>query len=99
MREKYLGMVVAILILCCGTTSIAQTIVKDKEDGSPVAYAHVFNQNAEYIGQTDAEGKLPDDLQGATAISISHVAYQPKKTRCRQTGQGNPDDPRHLQHR
>ncbi len=79
MREKYLGMVVAILILCCGTTSIAQTIVKDKEDGSPVAYAHVFNQNVEYIGQTDAEGKLPDDLQGATAISISHVAYQPEK--------------------
>ena len=72
-------MVAAILISCCVSTANAQTIVKDKEDGSPVAYAHVLNQNAEYIGQTDAEGKLPSDLQGATAISISHVAYQPEK--------------------
>lgn len=79
MREKYIGILAAILMLCSGVPTTAQTIVKDKEDGSPVAYAHVLNQNAEYIGQTDAEGKLPDDLQGATTISISHVAYQPEK--------------------
>lgn len=79
MREKYIGMLAAILISCSLTTTSAQTIVKDKEDGSPVAFAHVLNQNAEYIGQTDAEGKLPDDLQGATSISISHVAYEPEK--------------------
>ena len=72
-------MLAGILYLSSVTSTNAQTVVKDKEDGSPVAYAHVLNQNAEYIGQTDAEGKLPDDLQGATAISISHVAYQPEK--------------------
>ena len=61
-REKCIGMLAAILIFCNGTTTSAQTIVKDKEDGSPVAYAHVLNQNSEYIGQTDAEGKLLQNL-------------------------------------
>lgn len=80
MENRMSKLMLTAILICCGSIMVnAQTIVKDKEDGTPVAYAHVFNQNSEYIGQTDAEGKLPDDLHGATAISISHVAYQPEK--------------------
>ena len=79
MKKRMTKLTLTAILICCGSIMVnAQTIVKDKEDGTPVAYAHVFNQNSEYIGQTDAEGKLPDDLHGATAISISHVAYQPE---------------------
>lgn len=69
-------MFAAILMLCGTLQTVAQTIVKDKEDGVPVAYATVFNSDGEYIGQTDIDGSLPA-LGNTQAVSISHVAYEP----------------------
>ena len=53
-----------------------QTVVRDAVDGQPVVQASVFDEHGRIIGVTDADGRLPN-LAQATAIRLTHIAYQP----------------------
>ena len=71
-----------ILLLCavCLLTAVnvkAQRLQVVDSDGNAIAYASVFNPNAEYIGITNLEGVVTD-VNGATDVVISHVAFKTK---------------------
>lgn len=68
---------VSLLLLSVLTTG-AQTVVKDRNDGTPLAFASVFNEKGQPIGMTDDEGRLPD-LKGSRCIHISSLGYQSLK--------------------
>ena len=76
----------SLAIFCVGITiSDAQTIVVDKEEGFPIAFASVFNQDGKFLGQTDAEGVLPP-VEDAKSIKVTHIAYEPLKAKSSQLG-------------
>ena len=78
--------IVSVFLLFVAYTVLnAQTVVVDKEEGFPVSYASVFNQDGTFLGQTDVEGVLPD-LKDSKSIKITHIAYDPLQTKV--TGMG-----------
>ena len=56
----------------------AQKIQTIDKDGQPVPYASIIGENGNIIGTTDFNGIL-DDVKGAKVVSVTHVAYQPKR--------------------
>ena len=88
MYSKANKLFVVFFIFCSLTTFVlnAQTVVVDKDDNFPVAFASVFNQDGKFIGQTDVEGRLPD-LKEAKTIRVTHIAYEPLKAKVSSMGQ------------
>lgn len=80
--KKKLTFTIALFLLAILET-IAQTIVVDKDEDFPVAFASVFNQDGKFLGQTDAEGVLPS-VEGAKSIKVTHIAYEPLKVKANQ---------------
>jgi uncharacterized membrane protein len=72
-----------LLLMMAASVSAQKLRVVDKA-GQPVPYASIISENGDFIGTTDLEGTLAD-LKGADIVSITHVAYQPKKVK---VGQG-----------
>lgn len=75
--KKYLLFLAACLITI-GTK--AQKIEVVDTDGNGIPYASILTPEAEYIGVTNLEGIL-SDAKGAKDITVSHVAFKPKKVK------------------
>ena len=69
----------------------AQKIQTVDKDGQPIAYASIITEDGTFIGTTDLDGIL-DDVKGAEVVSITHVAYQPKKVKVGQGGRVTLED-------
>jgi hypothetical protein len=69
----------------------AQRIQTVDKDGQPVPYASIISEDGQIIGTTDLNGVL-DDVKGAEVVSITHVAYQPKKVKVGQGGRVTLED-------
>ena len=87
--KKFLLMVVATMMVTMGIK--AQKIQIVDKDGQPVPYASVIAEDVKYIGTTDLNGIL-NDVKGAEVVSITHVAYQPKKVKVGQGGKVTLED-------
>lgn len=66
---------VLILALFSTLTATAQTVVKDKDSGMPVGFATVVDEQGLFLGQTDANGLMPN-LKDSKMFRITHVAYE-----------------------
>ena len=69
----------------------AQQLKTVDKDGQPVPYASIANEDGNFIGTTNLDGIIAD-VKGAEVVSITHVAYQPKKVRVGQGGVVTLDD-------
>lgn len=79
MMKSFFQWLLVFLFLCSASVfDVAAQIVMEKGADIPVIYAHVINENGEFLGLTDTEGRLPDLKQSKT-LNISHVAYNPVK--------------------
>ena len=76
-------MVVATMMVTMGAK--AQKIQTVDKDGEPIPYASIMSEDGNFIGTTDLNGIL-NDVKGAEMVSITHVAYQPKKVKVGQGG-------------
>ena len=73
------------------TSASAQKLQTVDKDGQPVPYASIIGEDGSIIGTTNLEGIL-DDVKGAEVVSITHVAYQPKKVKVGQGGRVTLED-------
>ena len=81
---NYRNYFLMLLLMMAASVSAQKLRVVDKA-GQPVPYASIISENGDFIGTTDLEGTLAD-LKGADIVSITHVAYQPKKVKVGQGG-------------
>ena len=64
---------------------MAQTTVRDAQDGQPIIQASVYDEQGKIIGVTDTEGRLPD-VDNSKAIRLTHIAYHPLDVQVAQIG-------------
>lgn len=83
-------MMVAVAMLTA-VSAQAQKIQTVDKDGQPIPYASIISEDGNIIGTTDLNGIL-DDVKGAEVVSITHVAYQPKKVKVGQGGRVTLED-------
>ena len=70
-----------LLFFVCSLSFLnAQTVLVDSDEGFPVSYASVLNQDGKFLGLTSVDGLLPE-LNDAQSISITHIAYEPLKVK------------------
>lgn len=81
---KRILMMAAVAMITAMTMNAQRIQVCDSE-GQPVPYAHIINDNGDIIGTTNLNGIL-DDVKGAKVISVSHIAYKPKKVNVERGG-------------
>ena len=81
---KKILVIVAVAIMTAMSVQ-AQKIQTVDKNGQPIPYASIMTEDGKFIGTTDLDGIL-NDVKGAEVVSITHVAYQPKKVRV--VGQG-----------
>ena len=81
--KKFLLMVVATMMVTMGAK--AQKIQTVDKDGQPIPNASIIAEDGKFIGTTDLNGVL-NDVKGAEVVSITHVAYQPKKVKVGEGG-------------
>lgn len=74
--KKTLAMVaVAMMTAVC---AMAQKIQVVDKDGNGIPLVSVLTEGGVLIGATDLDGVL-DDVKGAAKVSLTHVAFKPKK--------------------
>ena len=83
MMVRFLMMVAVAMMTA--VSAQAQKIQTVDKDGQPIPYASIISEDGNVIGTTDLNGIL-DDVKGAEVVSITHVAYQPKKVKVGQGG-------------
>ena len=71
--KRLLYLIINILTLL---PTMAQTIVRDAQDGQPVIQASVYDEHGKIIGVTDIDGQLPN-VGDSKTIRLTHIAYQP----------------------
>ena len=88
MKKILIRVVAAMMATMSAQAQKIQTVDKD---GQPVPYASIISEDGNIIGTTDLNGIL-DDVKGAEVVSITHVAYQPKKVKVGQGGRVTLED-------
>lgn len=81
--KRLLYLIIYILTLL---PTMAQTIVRDAQDGQPVIQASVYDEHGKIIGVTDIDGQLPN-VGDSKTIRLTHIAYQPLDIQVEQIGQ------------
>ena len=71
--KRLLHLIIYVFVLL---PAVAQTIVRDAQDGQPVVQASVYDEQGKIIGVTDADGRLPD-VGDSKAIRLTHIVYRP----------------------
>ena len=82
MKKNFMMVAVAIMTAISVQAQKIQTV---DQDGQPVPYASIISEDGNIIGTTDLDGIL-NDVKGAEVVSITHVAYKPKKVKVGQGG-------------
>ena len=91
MMKQLKTLVIAVMTMMAAMNVHAQKIQTVDKDGQPVPYASIINEDGNIIGTTDLNGVL-NDVRGAKVVSITHVAYQPKKVEVGQGGRVTLED-------
>ena len=71
---------VLLLFVMIAVSATAQKLQTVDKDGQPIPYASIIGEDGNIIGTTGLDGIL-DDVKGVEVVSITHVAYQPKKVK------------------
>lgn len=69
-------MIAIVMLLGCAVDVCAQSITVLDDDGVPVAYVAVTNDQGQLIGATNVNGVL-EDIKGNNVLCLSHVAFKP----------------------
>lgn len=88
MNKTLLTIVAALMTVFCVK---AQKIQVVDADGTGIPMVSVLSEDGLFIGTTDLDGVL-SDVNGARVVSLTHVAYKPKKVVAEHDGRVSLDD-------